>query len=475
MVLPLLTDIYNNPRAIKGQAYVQLRRDPNGPPTIFSSLNKAEHRAKQRITGPILNESSMRTFEPELSRQVDSFLLELLRSSRQREIVNASDRCERLGFDIMGQLAFSYQINTQGDDAHRGLIKGIKARANRNSVYFFFPGLRMFDFLFNIAGASGVGRFYKSLKTIIEARMKLPKDAKRDFYALASEQMGPGLSSKDLLGEAIFFLAAGTWEDFRHSPLPCAVCEIEADRHVPGGATTATATSGIFFYLSRNPEAYSRLASEIRTTFASGADIHPGAQLNGCQYLHAVVEESMRMSPSVLEYMWRQQDPASAAAGEAFIVQGHIIPPCTQVATSQYSIQHDETIFPEPYKFQPERWLAPAKNNSLAESAEHRDALTARRRAFAPFSIGERACAGRSMAWLEMRLTIARTLWYFDFERAPGKAGELGAGWEGRTDGRGRVDEFQLYDNVVVEHTGPNLVFTPRGDCWKELEERVKA
>lgn len=91
------------------------------------------------------------------------------------------------------------------------------------------------------------------------------------------------------------------------------------------------------------------------------------------------------------------------------------------------------------------------------------------RRAFAPFSLGDRGCAGKSMAYLELRLAISKTFWYFDFRRAPGEVGELGGGWPGRTDGRNRRNEFQWYDSIVVDHSGPNLVFTPRGDHWKEL------
>lgn len=79
------------------------------------------------------------------------------------------------------------------------------------------------------------------------------------------------------------------------------------------------------------------------------------------------------------------------------------------------------------------------------------------------------------MGYLEMRLTVAKTLWYFDFERAPGEAGELGGGWPGRTDGRGRRDEFQLYDSIVVDHTGPNLVFLPRDGYCEELDPGVIA
>jgi hypothetical protein len=75
------------------------------------------------------------------------------------------------------------------------------------------------------------------------------------------------------------------------------------------------------------------------------------------------------------------------------------------------------------------------------------------------------------MAYLEMSLTIARTLWYFDFEKASGEAGKLGGGSPGAEYGRRRPDEFQVYESFVVDHDGPNLVLVPRGDYWKEPED----
>lgn len=232
--------------------------------------------------------------------------------------------------------------------------------------------------------------------------------------------------------------------------------------------------SGIFFYLSRNADSYKRVTSEIRTTFSSGRDIVQGPVLNSCKYLRAVIEETMRMSPSAPGHAWREQDRASVAAGEPFIVDGHLIPPGTQVATSLYSIFHNEAYFPDSYEFRPERWLAPDANkkDSAADRAEagQQHDFTANRRAFVPFSTGDRACAGKPMAWLEMRLTIAKTLWYFDFERAPGEAGKLGGGREDGPEGRRRVDEFQLKESIIVDHSGPNLVFKPRGNFWRDLE-----
>lgn len=39
---------------------------------------------------------------------------------------------------------------------------------------------------------------------------------------------------------------------------------------------------------------------------------------------------------------------------------------------------------------------------------------TANRAAFRPFSLGNRRCIGQNLAYLEMRLILARLLWAFD-------------------------------------------------------------
>lgn len=37
-------------------------------------------------------------------------------------------------------------------------------------------------------------------------------------------------------------------------------------------------------------------------------------------------------------------------------------------------------------------------------------------KAFQPFSYGPRDCLGKSLAWAEMRLTLAKLVWHFDWE-----------------------------------------------------------
>ncbi|PVH98080.1 cytochrome P450 [Periconia macrospinosa] len=432
-----LQDMYNNPKVVKGSSYSTQRQSAKGTPNLFNTIDKEAHSKKRRIIGPVISERSMRVFEPDMLRQIDAFLLRLLRSSRIDKFVNTTPPCERLAVDIIGQLAFGYPLNTQNDPTHRVIVEGLKTRGRRSSLYFFWPDLKILEPLFNwIEGKNTLDGLYRSVRTMIQARMAIPKDAKHDFFALASGKLStrePGLISKDLWAEAVFFIAAG-------------------------GSTTSTALSGMFFYLSRNPDVYARLASEIRSTFSSRCDIRAGHELHNCKYLRAVIDETMRMSPSSLGPAWRSQDPASIAAGEVFTVDGHVIPPGTQVGSSRYAVQHNEAFFPEPFKFQPERWLS-----SEDDSPEDQEARAAMRRAFAPFSLGDRSCAGKAMAYLEMSLTIAKTMWYFGFKKTPGEAGNLG-------ETLGRPDEFQLYYSLVVENDGPNLVFTPRGEHWRDLE-----
>lgn len=221
-----------------------------------------------------------------------------------------------------------------------------------------------------------------------------------------------------------------------------------------GGDTVSTALSGLLFYLSRNPESYQKLATEIRSTFVSGADIQGGQKLSGCRYLRACFDEALRMSPPVSGTVWREF-PATDRSAEPLIVDGHVIPRGTQLGVSTYTLQHNGEYFPDPFAFRPERWLPSA---DISE-----DQVRWAQDAFAAFSLGARGCAGKAMAYLESSLIVAKSLWYFDFERAPGKLGDVGA-----AENSG-VDEFRLYNTFTSVHDGPNLIFHPRGDFCKEL------
>jgi cytochrome P450 len=224
-----------------------------------------------------------------------------------------------------------------------------------------------------------------------------------------------------------------------------------------------------FFYLSRYPEVYARLAAEIRGAFGSAQEIRAGPALSSCKYLRAVIDESLRSAPPSLTTLWRVQEPS--AGQQPFVVDGHVVPAGTEVGVHTYSLLHDAAYFPDPFAYRPERWLEP--EDPTTETAEDKERRAIMRRAQLNFGHADRVCPGKALAYLETSLLLAKTLWYFDFETAPGQEGELGAGKADCDGPWGAPGQYQVGDVFVATHDGPNLVFKPRGDAWRELEGQV--
>jgi cytochrome P450 len=445
---------------------------------MINAIDKDQHRRKRRVIGRVFSDRSMRSFEPTLVGQINTFLQILFESSQSGASLEMSERCQRLAVDIVGHLAFGYPFDTQTKEVHRFLPKLLLGMTWRMNIYMQFPPIGSLEKLLAFIGVRKVLKVGNLVQTMIKSRLTKDADAYNDLFSYVANDIGKGqqgLYEGEVWPESMLFIIAGKRfsQSQRTSPvhMSSTFFSHEAKIHWPliiivGGTTTSTAMSSLFFYLSRNPSSYITLAAEIRSTFKSAEEIRSGPVLNSCKYLRACIDEALRMSPPTLTPMWRQQD-ARDGSDEPFVVDGHVIPPNTQVAVSLYSLNHNEEYFPDSFTFKPERWLDTSQCGG-GDASEGGDSRANMRKAFAPFLMGDRSCAGKSMAYMEISLTLARTLWFFDFEPAPGKAGEAGGGTLGRKDGRGRPNEFQLEDAFAAIHHGPNLVFRERDKLWRE-------
>jgi cytochrome P450 len=141
---------------------------------------------------------------------------------------------------------------------------------------------------------------------------------------------------------------------------------------VAGHETTATAIAWAFDLLLHNPEKLTRLEQEL----AAGSD----------DYLDAVIKETLRIRPVV---------PAVARKLKApFELRGYELPEGTRVAPNIYLTHMNPTVYPEPKRFQPERFLG---NGADTYS-------------WIPFGGGIRRCLGASFAMYEMRIVIPAIL-----------------------------------------------------------------
>lgn len=72
-----------------------------------------------------------------------------------------------------------------------------------------------------------------------------------------------------------------------------------------------------------------------------------------------------------------------------------------------YTTQQDPTAFPHPKEFHPTRWMEP--NEVSSEMKE----------LFMPFSKGSRACLGKSLALMELKLITAALLGSYEVRLSP--------------------------------------------------------
>lgn len=74
-----------------------------------------------------------------------------------------------------------------------------------------------------------------------------------------------------------------------------------------------------------------------------------------------------------------------------------------------YTTQRDPRVFLDPDKFSPERWRDPTEEMKLM---------------FMPFSVGTRACLGRTLAMMELKMICATLLRRYNVNLAPGTTEE---------------------------------------------------
>ncbi|KAI0516988.1 cytochrome P450 [Xylaria bambusicola] len=431
-------DIYQNERITKASGYTAGAL--NNAPNLFYIIDNKPHRHKRNIMAQALSDRSLHTFEPVILDKLDTTLRQILHASRTSTPTDMTEKLRQLGLDIVGRLAFGYDLDVQTKQENRPMIDGMSFGNFRFNVYLNIPCLAAacLRIIEKLVGVGPRKKFFARVKKMIVSRMAQDKDAQHDLYSIAADAYGDLSPGSGFWNDALLFIAAG-------------------------GDTTSSAVCSTLFYLTHYPDCYQSLAQEIRSTFRSGREIKTGSQLASCQYLRACIDESLRMSPPIVTTTWREQIRGTNVS-EPLIVDGHVIPPGTFVGVNLYALHHNEEYFPDSFTYKPERWI------KVDTGAPGETPKQSHRAAFAPFSAGSRSCLGKSMAYLELSLVVAKIMWYFDFERAPGKLGEIGGGTVGATNGRGRPDEYQVDDIFISQHRGPYLVFVPRGDTCMDLE-----
>ncbi|KAF8406324.1 hypothetical protein HHK36_008410 [Tetracentron sinense] len=174
------------------------------------------------------------------------------------------------------------------------------------------------------------------------------------------------------------------------------------DLFLLGVDSTSTTIAWALAFLIHNPQIQHKLYEEVGRSGSGTISIEEVTKL---QYLNAVVMETMRMKPIA------PLGVPHKAARDSNIMRTKVVGGST-VVVNLYALLHDPTVWAEPHRFMPERFLTSLKNGndgSLVEAIE---------RSFLPFGAGRRVCAGMEVAKLQAGLTIAHLVNDFHWSSA---------------------------------------------------------
>ncbi len=159
---------------------------------------------------------------------------------------------------------------------------------------------------------------------------------------------------------------------------------------IAGSDTTSNSSCALLFHVARTPGVLAKLQAELDATIPDGVDVPTIDMVRSLPYLASVINETLRHHSTSGIGLPRQLPRDSPG----LTIRGHRFPPGTVLSVPTYTMHHSAEIWgPDADAFRPERW----------------DGLTARQKnAFIPFSYGPRACVGRNVAEMEMKL-IAST------------------------------------------------------------------
>lgn len=158
--------------------------------------------------------------------------------------------------------------------------------------------------------------------------------------------------------------------------------------------TILSSTIWFFYNMSINPDIQEKLFEEL-SDFDEEDESVIACQVNRLTFLDQCVKENLRIYPSTALM--------SRKISEAIEINGHLVPAGTLTATSIYAVHHDETIYPDPYRFDPSRF----EPDNLAKIPSG---------AYIPFGAGPRRCIGERLALLQSKIIFSSIVKKFHIE-----------------------------------------------------------
>ncbi|EXJ87227.1 hypothetical protein A1O3_04186 [Capronia epimyces CBS 606.96] len=348
------------------------------PPGILSA-KREKHSLFRRLMSRGFSEAALREQEPLIQGYVDLLMRRLHENAGQgTNTIEIVSWFNYFTFDLIGDLAFGEPFGCLQTSSYHPWVKmifdAIHLVAFKQALGYYPQLDRLVPYL--------VPKFladrYKAHDDMTREKALRRKESKVDRADFVSNLIKPesNISDPELFGNSSTLIIAGS-------------------------ETTATVLSSVSWFLLQNPRVYAALVAEVRASFSCPADINL-VNINQLKYMLACLNESLRLFPPVPSGLSRMVPEGGDWIDGQWVAGG------THVSVLQLAANTSAANFSHPLEFIPERWMDDPR--FVGDD----------RAAMQPFSTGPRNCIGKNLAFLEMRLVLARLLWEFNLELVPG-------------------------------------------------------
>jgi cytochrome P450 len=322
---------------------------------------------QRRLSAPAFHRERVSTYASIMT----SYAQQMVADWKDREILDIHQEMMRLTLQVVVRALFNVEAQQSAEiSSALNLIMSntTGVRILLPPIARYLPTPRMISF------RRAVARMDNTVYSII-AQHRANKNDSGDLLSMliaARDEDGSRMSDRQLRDEVLTFLIAG------HE-------------------TTALTLTWTWHLLAQHPEAEKKLHQELDRVL--GGRLPEFSDLPALIYTDRVIKESMRLYPPA----WSL---ARTVISE-FELRGYRIPAGANVVMSQWIMHRNPTYFPEPEKFDPDRW-GTEKIRKLP------------RFAYFPFGGGPRQCIGSSFAMMEATLLLATIAQSFRLDSVPG-------------------------------------------------------
>ncbi|KAL3420745.1 cytochrome P450 [Phlyctema vagabunda] len=371
---------------------LRLEKDPqfftpeiDGSLNIVNETNGNEHSRMRKMLSNAFSNSNLLSNDEIVIRRVNEFLDDLaaLGENEGSSGVDIKKLFSYVTFNIMGEMALGNTFESlSSNQANRYTWADVIMKSSAmNDVMrgvALMPGLvALLSIYIPQHFRDTIYRHFEYSSQYAEIREHASIEQKDFMYHMLKSKMpnGQRVPKKEIASHSLVIMMAGT-------------------------VTTATSLTAVTYYLLTNPSTVTKLRSELDAHFSSIDEMTSKALMN-CQYLNAVIQEGLRINP-----------PAGAAHLPRVVpkggsnIAGIFVPEGTSVSVHPFSLSMNPQNFHEPRTFMPERWITSESEGQKGDRLE----------ASVPFSFGPRGCIGKNLAYLELRMVLAKLFWKYDVE-----------------------------------------------------------